>query len=98
MKTAHAHEHEEHGHALRTAVEIRRDELELRLAQLQNSDRQGTAEPLAIESALAMLDQLLPEQHIDLSPVVTEQLVRWLEVNKFLGIHDDSKIRDARSV
>jgi hypothetical protein len=88
---------EEHGHALRTAVEIRRDELELRLAQLQNSDRQGTAEPLAIESALSMLDQLLPEEHIDLSPVVAERLMRWLDANKFLGILDRKNARGARA-
>jgi hypothetical protein len=93
MKPAHAQD--EHGHALRTAVEIRRDELELCLAQLQNSDRQGTTEPLSIETALSNLDQLLPEEHVDITPVVAEQLMRWLEANKYLGIHDDKKIRGA---
>jgi hypothetical protein len=95
MKRAHA-ETEEHGLALRTAVEIRRGELELCLAQLQNSERQGTTEPLAIETALGMLDQLVPEEHVDITPVVAEQLTRWLEANKYLGVHDVKKLRSAR--
>ncbi len=75
-----------HGHALRAAVMQRREELELRLAELQNSEQQGTAVPLAIEGALAMLDAILPAEDADVPPVIAEQLARWLEANRYVGV------------
>jgi len=79
------HTQYEHGHGLRAAVTQRRQELELRLAELQNSDQQGTAAPEAIESALAHLDALLPSDGAEISPVVGEQLTRWIDTNRYLG-------------
>jgi hypothetical protein len=77
-----------HGQGVRAAVILRKQALELQLAQLQNSDQQGTAMPKAIELALAMLDSLLPAAQDDISPVVVAQLVRWLDANQYLGIVD----------
>jgi hypothetical protein len=81
----------EHGLGVRTTVMLRRQELELRLAELQNSEQQGTLAPQTIETALAALDSLLPAEHTDINPVIAEQLVRWLEVNKNLGVLDTTK-------
>jgi hypothetical protein len=77
-----------HGQGVYTQVILRKQALEMQLANLQNSEQQGTAMPKAIELALAMLDSLLPAEHSDISPVVTAQLVRWLEANQYLGVVD----------
>ncbi len=78
-----------HGQGVRAQVLLRKQALELQLAQLQNSDQQGTALPRAIELALSMVDTLLPSEQSDISPVVAAQLVRWLDANKYLGIIDE---------
>jgi hypothetical protein len=91
--THHAMRDEEmvhgHGQGVRASVIKRKQALELQLAQLQNSDQQGTAMPKAIELALSMLDSLLPTEQNDIPPVVVAQLVRWLEANQYLGIVDE---------
>jgi hypothetical protein len=62
-------------------VLARQAELEDRLMELG----EGSAEAMAIETALATLDQFLGANLNDLSPGTAHTLSIWLERNKYLG-------------
>jgi hypothetical protein len=62
-------------------VLARQAELEDRLIELG----EGSAEAMAIETALATLDQFLGADLNDLSPGTAHALSIWLERNKYLG-------------
>jgi hypothetical protein len=77
-----------HGAQLRAAVEVRRDELEIALARLRNGPAQNSAAVEAIESALAGVEALLPEDLDEIPAVLSAQLAHWLEVTRYLGMLD----------
>lgn len=68
-------------------VLARQAELEDRLMELES----GTAEYMAIDTALATLDQYLGADLDHLSPATAHHLNGWLERNKYLGRSARSK-------
>jgi hypothetical protein len=78
-------EETKHGQWLRVAVEARKEELERRLAELQNSEHQSSTVTEGIEDALNVLEELMPGDRENITPSVASRLAHWLDSNKHLG-------------
>ncbi len=78
------------GQGLRIACEKRRAELEQSLEFLGKDGSAGTRKD--IEEALVSLSGLLTGDLDHIPSMVSEQLSRWLELNKYLGLKEQRAI------
>lgn len=81
------------GQGLRIACETRKAELQLALAALDKGDESTTRKD--IEAALDALSDLLTGDLDHIPRMVSEQMSRWLESSKYLGLKEQREI-DAR--
>ena len=79
------------GHPLGERVLARQAELEAELETLN----EGSAEYIAISTALATLQQYLGADMDHLSDVTARDLNNWLERNKYIGLTNDAKAKHA---
>ncbi|MEO6775496.1 MAG: hypothetical protein ABI467_21215 [Kofleriaceae bacterium] len=77
------------GHPLGERVLARQAELEDEIAKLD----EGSVEFIAIDTALATLEQYLGANLDHLSSVTSNDLNNWLERNKYLGMSADKRTR-----
>ena len=81
------------GHPLGERVLARQAELEAEMEKLE----EGSAEFIAIDTALATLQQYLGADMEHLSDVTAHDLNNWLERNKYIGLTIAAKISRART-
>jgi hypothetical protein len=83
------------GQGLRIAGEKRKVELEQTLAYLGKEKSPETRK--AIEAALASLSSILTGDLDHIPPMVCEQLSRWIESSKYLGLKEQREIAATRA-
>ena len=79
------------GHPLGERVLARQAELEGEMMKTE----EGTAEYIAIDTALATLEQYLSADLDHLSQATAHDLNNWLERNKYLGMSAETRARRA---
>ncbi|HET9988169.1 MAG TPA: hypothetical protein VFQ65_06610 [Kofleriaceae bacterium] len=77
------------GHPLGERVLARQAELETEIAKID----EGSAEFVAIDTALATLEQYLGADMDHLSSATAHELNNWLERNKYLGMSAETRAR-----
>jgi len=79
------------GHPMGERVLARQAELEAELAKID----EGSAEYVAIDTALATLEQYLGADMEHLSRATSHDLSNWLERNKYIGVSAEARARRA---